>query len=183
VHLIEQALKLGREANDRLNVSMCLQTLAWVAIDGKEARRAAVLMGASEEMSRSVGSSTVRLPGLTAYQDACEREVERLLSKRELATARKKGHALTFRAAVEYALNEQDSHTRFRSAGPSTQPTKRELEVAALIAEGLTDKEMAARLVISPRTVHGHVEHLLVKLGFNSRTQIAAWFTESKSGR
>lgn len=183
VGLIEQALKLGQEANDRLSVSMCLQTLAWIAIDRKDARRAAVLMGASEEMSRSVGSSTVLLPGVAAYQDACERQAERLLSKRELTAARRRGRALKFRAAVDYALNEHVPHTRFVSAWPSTQPTKRELEVAALITEGLTDKAVAARLVISPRTVHGHVEHLLVKLGFNSRAQIAAWYTESKNDR
>ena len=58
--------------------------------------------------------------------------------------------------------------------------TKREREVADLIAEGLTNKEIAARLVISPRTAQGHVEHLLTKLGFTSRAQIAAWVVESQ---
>jgi non-specific serine/threonine protein kinase len=46
------------------------------------------------------------------------------------------------------------------------------------VAEGLTNKQIAARLVISPRTAQGHVEHLLAKLGFASRTQIAAWVAE-----
>ncbi|MEU2014165.1 helix-turn-helix transcriptional regulator, partial [Nocardia sp. NPDC019302] len=57
--------------------------------------------------------------------------------------------------------------------------TKREREVAELVAEGLTNREIAARLVISPRTAQGHVEHVLTKLGFTSRTQVAAWIAAS----
>jgi non-specific serine/threonine protein kinase len=53
--------------------------------------------------------------------------------------------------------------------------TRREQEVADLVAEGLTNKEIAARLVISQRTAEGHVEHVLVKLGFTSRARIAVW--------
>ena len=90
-----------------------------------------------------------------------------------------RGTALGFDAAVAYALGEQISPSP-TSAGASPAPTKREREVATLIAEGLTNKEIAARLVISPRTAQGHVEHLLTKLGFNSRAQIAAWVVESQ---
>ncbi len=55
--------------------------------------------------------------------------------------------------------------------------TRREQEVAALVAEGLTNQEIADRLVISTRTAEAHVEHVLRKLDFRSRTQIATWFT------
>ncbi|MFI7167073.1 protein kinase [Rhodococcus erythropolis] len=181
VRLLEQALRLGRSVNDRLNASLCLQALAWIAIGDNNAPRAAVLMGASEEVSRSVGSSTVQFPGMVVYQDACEREIRQLLGERAFAAARRKGGALGFRAAVAYALGEQHLPVGASSAGPSVRPTRREIEVAGLIAEGLTNKEIAARLVISSRTAQGHVEHLLVKLGFTSRTQIAAWFVESKN--
>ena len=60
----------------------------------------------------------------------------------------------------------------------SSQPSlsRREREVAALVVEGLTNKEIAARLFISERTVDGHLEHVREKLGVNSRAQIAAWF-------
>jgi non-specific serine/threonine protein kinase len=47
--------------------------------------------------------------------------------------------------------------------------------VAALVAEGQSNKEIAAVLVVSPRTVGGHIERILAKLGFTSRAQIAAW--------
>ncbi|WP_433161852.1 ATP-binding protein [Kribbella sp. CA-247076] len=51
----------------------------------------------------------------------------------------------------------------------------RELEVAGLVAEGLTNRQIAARLVISERTAQNHVQHILTKLGFSTRSQIAAW--------
>ena len=50
---------------------------------------------------------------------------------------------------------------------------RRELEVGDLVANGLSNKEIAGGLVLSPRTAEAHVEHILVKLGFTSRTQIA----------
>jgi DNA-binding CsgD family transcriptional regulator/sugar lactone lactonase YvrE len=67
----------------------------------------------------------------------------------------------------------------------SSQPSlsRREREVAALVVEGLTNREIAARLFISERTVDGHLEHVREKLGFNSRAQIAAWFVnQSRAG-
>ena len=51
----------------------------------------------------------------------------------------------------------------------------REREVAALVAEGRTNREIAERLVVSERTVESHVEHILAKLGFHARAQVAAW--------
>jgi DNA-binding NarL/FixJ family response regulator len=51
----------------------------------------------------------------------------------------------------------------------------RELEVAGLVTEGLTNRQIAERLVISERTAQNHVQHILTKLGFTTRSQIAAW--------
>ena len=51
----------------------------------------------------------------------------------------------------------------------------REVEVAKLVAEGLTNRQIADRLVISERTAQNHVQHILTKLGFSTRSQIAAW--------
>ena len=74
--------------------------------------------------------------------------------------------AYTERAAVLVGrLNGDD--TRGLSA--------RELEVAGLVAEGLTNRQIAARLVLSERTAQNHVQHILTKLGFTTRSQIAAW--------
>ena len=54
-------------------------------------------------------------------------------------------------------------------------PGNREAEVAHLVAEGLSNKDIAARLFISERTVDSHVRSILNKLGFNSRAQVAVW--------
>lgn len=59
---------------------------------------------------------------------------------------------------------------------PKPALSRREREVAALVADGLTNREIGARLFIAERTVDGHLEHIREKLGVNSRAQVAAWF-------
>jgi|SRR5579859_145984 len=66
--------------------------------------------------------------------------------------------------------------------GPKLRLTRREGEVAALVAKGLSNREIAHRLFISERTVDAHLEHIREKLGVNSRAQIAAWFVEAGNG-
>ena len=61
--------------------------------------------------------------------------------------------------------------------------TGRELEVAALVAAGLTNKEVAARLRLSVRTAENHLLNVMNKLGLNNRAQVAAWFARSQSGQ
>jgi non-specific serine/threonine protein kinase len=178
VRLLGEALRIDRTVNDRLNASMCIQALAWIAAEGRNVQRAAMLTGAAEELSRSVGSSPVALPALHGYQDECEDRTRRAMGEQAFDIARRNGAGLEFAGAVAYALGEQP--TPSMPSGTAATLTKREREVATLIAEGLTNKEIASRLVISPRTAQGHVEHLLTKLGFTSRTQIAAWVVETQ---
>jgi len=61
-----------------------------------------------------------------------------------------------------------------RSGGPLSP---RELEIAALVATGRTNRDIAATLYISERTAQNHVQHILTKLGLDNRTQIATWYT------
>lgn len=61
------------------------------------------------------------------------------------------------------------------AGGRSAALSPREMEVARLVAEGLTNRQIAVRLVISERTAQNHVQHILTKLGFTARSQIAAW--------
>jgi DNA-binding CsgD family transcriptional regulator len=61
-----------------------------------------------------------------------------------------------------------------------TPLSSREAEVASLVAEGLTNRQIGERLVISERTAQNHVQHILTKLGFTTRSQIATWRTRSR---
>ncbi|MGQ4599819.1 protein kinase domain-containing protein [Nocardia sp. R6R-6] len=176
--LLHEALAASGRIKDRFNASMCLRSLAWIAAEEQNAERAVVLAAAAERIVQSVGTSSVLFPDMQTYQDEYEHRTRQALSERNFAAAQREGAALSFDAAVAYALGEHVPATSTAPAGGKL--TKREREVAELIAEGLTNKEIASRLVISPRTAQGHVEHLLTKLEFTSRTQIAAWIAASQ---
>jgi len=95
------------------------------------------------------------------------------------------GASYSFDEAVALALGEGDgvSPQPSRSSGRTGAEapgglTRRELEIAGLLAEGLTNREIAARLVIAQRTAETHVDHILSKLGMTSRAQVAAWIAE-----
>lgn len=68
-----------------------------------------------------------------------------------------------------------------RAVSEAAPLTPRELQVARLIAEGRSNREIAAELVISQRTAENHVEHILTKLGFTSRAQVAVWAAASQA--
>ncbi len=61
--------------------------------------------------------------------------------------------------------------------------TRREQQVAELVTQGLSNNDIATRLVIAQRTAEGHVEHILTKLGFTTRTQLVVWVTEQRETR
>ncbi|WP_062993085.1 helix-turn-helix transcriptional regulator [Nocardia anaemiae] len=103
-----------------------------------------------------------------------ERAARDALGRRAFDAALHDGASLDLDAAIGYALGEQP-RAATRGPGLSAELNTREREVADLIADGLTNKSIAARLSISHRTADRHVEHILVKLGFTKRAQIAAW--------
>jgi DNA-binding NarL/FixJ family response regulator len=92
---------------------------------------------------------------------------------------------MTLEEASEYALSEEKTAPPTASV-PERPPagdlmsalTRREEEVAALVALGFTNREISTRLSISERTAGNHVGRILKKLGLGSRTQIAPWATE-----
>ncbi|MGW0173960.1 protein kinase domain-containing protein [Rhodococcus sp. NPDC003322] len=179
LRLLQQALVLIRQRKDPLLAAQCLEALAWITVDAGSARRAAVLLGAAQVLGQTAGTSTVMVPHLLVHHDEYERTARRALGQQAFQAAHREGGSLDLDAAIAYALGEEPT-TAPTTPGTSTELTKRERQVADLVAEGLTNKAIAARLVISQRTVDGHVEHILTKLGFTSRAQIAAWTVEHR---
>jgi DNA-binding NarL/FixJ family response regulator len=74
-----------------------------------------------------------------------------------------------------------DLLARLDETSRSTGLSAREDEVAQLVAEGLSNREIGQRLFISERTAQNHVQHILTKLNFASRAQIAAWVTAQRN--
>ncbi|MBC2638101.1 MULTISPECIES: protein kinase domain-containing protein [unclassified Rhodococcus (in: high G+C Gram-positive bacteria)] len=176
--LLEDGLRLGRLVDDPVGCANCVEVFAWIA-GGRDPVRAGTLMGAAEALGRVAGSPSVFVPDLLVYHEECERTVRRMLTAPAFDAARQRGRAMDLAAAVSYALGEAPPAPTPTAPG-SVHLTKREQQVAELIAEGLTNKAIAARLVISQRTAQGHVEHILTKLGFTSRAQVAAWIAEGR---
>ena len=87
------------------------------------------------------------------------------------------GRRLGPEEAVALVLAGEPEQTR--PPGPGHALTRRESEVAALAARGLTNRDIAAQLFLSVRTVEVHVDHILTKLDFRTRTQLAAWAHEA----
>jgi non-specific serine/threonine protein kinase len=163
--------------DDPFSAARCLEALAWIAADRHREERAAVLIGAAETVQRSMGAGPIMFPNLQVHHDNCENQCRRALGMKGYDAAYRTGTGLHFEAAIAVALDEKTPTAR---TDAPTVLTRREHEVANLVAQGLTNKAIAERLVISHRTAQGHVEHILAKLGFTSRTQIAAWVSDPR---
>ncbi|WP_143169072.1 helix-turn-helix transcriptional regulator, partial [Rhodococcus koreensis] len=171
--LFEQSLRLSRRSNVPLSSALCMDALAWIAAREQQARRSAMLLGAAEALSQAIGNPTVTVPHLRHHHEECERRTRRALGDRAFEAEIRRGQALSLADAL--ALDEEPRTAPLPRVDAATILTRRERQVADLVAQGLTNGAIADRLVISPRTAQGHVEHVLAKLGFTSRAQIAAW--------
>ncbi|HEV8355126.1 MAG TPA: tetratricopeptide repeat protein [bacterium] len=152
-------------------MAACLQDLARIATSRRKWKRAATLLSAAE---------TIRRGAKIALPDATRAKFESMLSTVRAALGNTVFSAVSADAAamsphtvVAFAVAETP-------AGRATTPQEsvlspREHEVASLVARGLSNREVAATLFLSERTVESHVQHILNKLRFRSRTQIAAW--------
>jgi DNA-binding CsgD family transcriptional regulator len=91
-----------------------------------------------------------------------------------LAVAWQTGRRLDTREAIAYGL-EPDAITKLDAPVPPSGLSARELDVLRLLAEGRTNREIAATLGISHYTVANHVRNMMNKLGLESRTAVVAW--------
>ena len=179
--LFREAIVLKRELGDRMGMAVGLDSLGRVATAEGRGERASLLLGAAEGIWEVVGMSETGNPFAFApsRSDGLQ-QARKLLGKQRFRELFRRGARLSLDDAVRIALEEKTDPGPPLAPSEPSPLTRRELEVADLVAEGLSNPEIAARLVISVRTAQGHVENILRKLGFNSRSLIAAWVTERR---
>jgi non-specific serine/threonine protein kinase len=170
-------LRIKRTFNDQLGIVLALEVLAWTAAGQRRWERAATMLGSAQRIWQSVGFPMFGSRYFGAPHGACEANTRSALGDERFESIVRHGRELSPEGAIAYAL-ECPGDNGVVSDVAATQLsllTERELEVAALITDGLSNQEIADRLVISRRTAEGHVNRILRKLGFTTRTQIATW--------
>jgi len=188
---LAESLRLSRDIGTHIGMARGLESCAALAAREGDAERAVMLAAASAALRATSGLPP--LPGARAdrYLTAV-----RGLDEGTAALLWARGMALSPGAAIDLAIEQAVRATRrarstpvlqsipgIASASTSHSPshgglTPRELEIAALIASGRSNKAIAEELVISPATVARHIANTMSKLGFRSRAQIAAWITD-----
>jgi predicted ATPase/DNA-binding CsgD family transcriptional regulator len=170
-----ESLTIRHHLADLAGTALSLESLAGLtARDHPE--RATRLAGAAAGLRVAVGAWL-----FPALRDRLERRlapVRATLGAEAYAAAAAAGEALALEAAVAEAVETPPpAAAPARRGGPGrTHPlTAREMEVATLVSQGMTNRQIGERLIITPGTAGVHVEHILDKLGFQSRVQIAAW--------
>jgi predicted ATPase/DNA-binding NarL/FixJ family response regulator len=183
---LAESLRLCREIGTRIGIARGIESFAALAVREADAERVVVLTAASAGVRAESGLPPLPGPRADRYLAAArhlgEDAIDRLWSR---------GLSLSAEAAIDLAIESAAGRPTGRSnaqapadalsASPVSLPgalTRRELEIAELIADGRSNKAIAAALVISPATVARHIANMMTKLGFHSRAQIAVWFTD-----
>jgi len=182
----EKAEALAREAavykhavDDRNGLTMVLETLAWMSAQRGRHERAAVLLGCAQRVRDSASLTLIEL-----YRQQHEQSVSIAthgLGQKAFDAAFARGRAMTVDVGVAF-VEEQKAPARPAppvKAAPEAELTCRQLEIARLVADDLTNRQIAAQLFLSERTVETHITNILNKLGLSSRIQIGRWVAES----
>ena len=182
---LRRSVRLFLPMHDLTGISFGVQALSWCASFAEPGERAARLLGAAQAVWRTSGA---KVDETTAYSVFDQRSTDALraagsgvFETTSFEQAFAEGASYSFHQAVALALGENDDADAPPTASPAPRAgaagglTRREREVAGLLAEGLSNKDIAGRLVISQRTVETHVDHVLGKLGLTSRGQVASW--------
>jgi predicted ATPase/DNA-binding CsgD family transcriptional regulator len=183
--LNRDSLPLRQVTGDVLGIGWSVESLAWIAAAVGRHQHAATLLGVSDRIWETTGFRLESHQELLQFHDECERRAREALGDEQLQSTFEHGRSLGFDEAMRYALDDNLEIDRATAPRPRSRPTapadpgltRREWEVAELIATGRSNKDIAEALVISPRTAESHTEHILTKLGFTSRSQVAAWIT------
>jgi non-specific serine/threonine protein kinase len=175
--LIQHSIELRRELRDLTGLGWSLESLAWAESALQHHERAATLLGAADKLWEIMGRPLATYQHMYPFHEACVQTANEQLGGARFEAAFEKGAAFSVDDSIAYALGERPA-TAAPSSEQDTVLTARELEIAELIAEGLSNRQIANRLTISVRTAETHAQNILIKLGFRSRAQIASWVAQ-----
>ncbi len=163
------ALVVAARTKAYLRVADVLECLGRLAADAGNHAHAARILGAADGIRQRTGEA--RFPMYQADYDAARGAVREALGQGDFDVASGEGVALSTEDAIGYAQRGRGERKRPTSGWGSLTPM--ENDVVRLVREGLGNKEIGARLFISPRTVQTHLTHVYAKLGLTSRIQLA----------
>jgi non-specific serine/threonine protein kinase len=169
----KESLELRQALGNTLGIAECLEGFAALAMAAGRPRRAARLYGAAEALREITGA-----PLLDADRAEHERLVgglSRRLGERTFSSEWTAGRATSPEEAARFALRLGNAETAAAESAERSPLTRREREVAALVARGLTNRQVAEQLLVATRTIETHLEHIFSKLGFQTRAEVAAW--------
>jgi ATP/maltotriose-dependent transcriptional regulator MalT len=182
--LFQESLFAYRKIDDIASIAACLAGLAQVQTSTGQPKRAARVLGAADALLETSGARLNWYDKL--HYDSSIKTTRVQLDQVTFAAAWTEGRMMQTEQAIAYALAEPDAERDAQHLLSSLTPlraakeqfgglTAREREVAALVAQGSSNREIAEFLVVSERTVGAHISNILSKLEFASRTQIAMW--------
>jgi DNA-binding CsgD family transcriptional regulator len=162
-----EALQLSMVHTARTVTVDALEVLAGCAADAESWAEAARLMGAAHAIRDRIGYRRC-----VTERDNDLRTIESALGSERFTAEHDAGAALEASEAVAYAARGRGSRKRPSHGWASISRT--ENEVVELVRNGLTNAQIAQRLLMSPRTVQTHLTHIFAKLNITSRTELAA---------
>jgi predicted ATPase/DNA-binding CsgD family transcriptional regulator len=172
-------MRMKHELGDIVGIGYGLELMAWLAVGAGRFERASALLGAADPLWERAGNRLGSNPILEEIHVRMAKAATDALGTQQYAALYASGAAQPLDRVIAFAT---DSEADELTAGGSQQAsllTSRETEIATLVAEGLSNREIAEKLVISKRTVDAHMEHIFAKLRVSSRQHIAALLEDS----
>jgi non-specific serine/threonine protein kinase len=176
-------LRIKERLGDLHTIAMSFDLLSVCLVATGDVERAAVLHGASEKLWTLLNAPVLMGPAYAEIRKSGADTARGALGEERFDTLVGHGYAVSLSVALAVAKGEAPAGPTAGVAEPAAGVkalTRREREVAELVADGLGNREIAERLYLSKRTVDSHVEHVFTKLGFSSRAQLTAWVVERR---